>query len=74
VVRDRGLTWYVEKRVLDRLPEDGAEIEIHMGDHGKWRIGIEPLPCDPGTEPETRWFPPADPYMPAYKQGEETQE
>ena len=70
MVEDHGITWFLEKRILDRLPEGGAELEIHMGDHGKWRIGIESLPYEPGTEPAIRWFPPADPYIQAYRQDE----
>jgi hypothetical protein len=67
VVEDHGIAWFIEKRIIDRLPEQGAELEIHMGDHGAWRIGIEPAPGDGQGELPKRWFPPADPYVLAYR-------
>ena len=69
-----GVTWFVEKRILDRLPEQGAEVGIHVGDHGKWTLRIEPAGDPLRAEPEVRWFPPADPYIAAYRKDEEAQD
>jgi hypothetical protein len=70
VVEDRGLTWFLEKRVYDRVPEEGEELEIHVGEYGTWKLGIEPLPEGERGDPVVRRFPPADPYIRAYREQE----
>jgi hypothetical protein len=53
---------------MDRLPSAGADLGIQMGDHGTFAISLRQEPDGTGGAPEIRWFPPADPYMTAYRQ------
>ena len=52
--------------MLDRLPPEGADIEIKMGDFGAFKVCFRQSTGDEGHGVETRWFPPADPYMKAF--------
>ncbi len=71
---DSGVAWFVEKRMIDRLPQAGSVVEVQMGDHGRFTLEIRPNPDCAGAPPEIRWFPPADPYMEAYCSNEDETE
>jgi hypothetical protein len=39
-VRGRGVELYIEKALVEELPEAGGRINVYMGDYGCWTIGV----------------------------------
>ncbi|MHC5082181.1 MAG: hypothetical protein ACYTHN_24515 [Planctomycetota bacterium] len=52
---------------MERVPLEEAVLEIQMGDRGKFTVSLCPPLDGTGEAPKMRWFPPADPYMAAYR-------
>ena len=39
-LRGNGVELYIEKALVNELPEDGGRINVYMGDYGCWTIGV----------------------------------
>lgn len=42
-------------------------MKIQMGDFGSFTVSFHPRTEGEFEDPEIRWFPPADPYMKAFR-------
>jgi hypothetical protein len=39
--REKGIQLFVEKKLVDALPESGGRINVLMGDYGAWPVVVE---------------------------------
>lgn len=40
LLRGNGVELFIEKALIDKLPDTGSLISVYMGDYGCWTVGL----------------------------------